>query len=57
MFANASSEVASDSLILAPPCVFMTGPDTASLAIRCGLHSGPVTAGVLRGEKSRFQLL
>jgi Adenylate and Guanylate cyclase catalytic domain/3'5'-cyclic nucleotide phosphodiesterase len=23
---------------------------------RCGLHSGPVTAGILRGEKARFQL-
>jgi class 3 adenylate cyclase len=32
------------------------GPDTADLKIRIGLHSGPVTAGVLRGEKSRFQL-
>jgi class 3 adenylate cyclase len=32
------------------------GPDTADLSIRVGLHSGPVTAGVLRGEKSRFQL-
>jgi len=32
------------------------GPDTADLAIRIGLHSGPVTAGVLRGERSRFQL-
>jgi len=32
------------------------GPDTAELAMRAGLHSGPVTAGVLRGEKSRFQL-
>jgi len=30
------------------------GSDTADLAIRIGLHSGPVTAGVLRGEKSRF---
>jgi class 3 adenylate cyclase len=26
------------------------------LGLRTGLHSGPVTAGVLRGEKSRFQL-
>ena len=26
------------------------------LSMRIGLHSGPVTAGVLRGEKSRFQL-
>ncbi|CAB9516454.1 Receptor-type guanylate cyclase gcy [Seminavis robusta] len=32
------------------------GPDTSELSMRCGLHSGPVTAGVLRGEKSRFQL-
>lgn len=32
------------------------GPGTASLGMRFGLHSGPVMAGVLRGEKSRFQL-
>eukprot|EP00934_Nitzschia_sp_Nitz4_P008326 Nitzschia sp. Nitz4//scaffold37_size175936//127359//131135//NITZ4_002059-RA/size175936-augustus-gene-0.20-mRNA-1//-1//CDS//3329549827//8316//frame0 len=32
------------------------GPGTGDLAIRVGLHSGAVTAGVLRGEKSRFQL-
>jgi class 3 adenylate cyclase len=34
----------------------MLGPDTGDLAMRAGLHSGPVTAGVLRGDKSRFQL-
>ena len=32
------------------------GPDTTDLDIRVGMHSGPVTAGVLRGERSRFQL-
>uniref|UniRef100_A0A7R9WW54 Guanylate cyclase domain-containing protein n=1 Tax=Craspedostauros australis TaxID=1486917 RepID=A0A7R9WW54_9STRA len=32
------------------------GPDTADLSMRIGLHSGPVTAGVLRGERARFQL-
>jgi class 3 adenylate cyclase len=32
------------------------GPSTSSLSIRVGVHSGPVIAGVLRGEKSRFQL-
>jgi hypothetical protein len=32
------------------------GPDTGDLTLRMGLHSGPVTAGVLRGERSRFQL-
>lgn len=32
------------------------GPGTADLSLRIGVHSGAVTAGVLRGEKSRFQL-
>lgn len=32
------------------------GEDTSGLAMRFGLHSGPVTAGVLRGDKSRFQI-
>jgi hypothetical protein len=32
------------------------GPGTADLQFRFGLHSGVVTAGVLRGEKARFQL-
>lgn len=32
------------------------GPGTSELAMRVGIHSGSVTAGVLRGEKSRFQL-
>ena len=32
------------------------GPSTADLAIRVGIHSGPVIAGVLRGTMSRFLL-
>lgn len=32
------------------------GEDTDTLALRMGLHSGPVTAGILRGAKARFQL-
>ena len=32
------------------------GPSTGDLRARVGLHSGQVTAGVLRGEKARFQL-
>jgi class 3 adenylate cyclase len=32
------------------------GADTGDLAMRFGLHSGPVTAGVLRGQNARFQL-
>jgi class 3 adenylate cyclase len=32
------------------------GPGTADLQLRVGLHSGTVTGGVLRGQKSRFQL-
>mmetsp|Transcript_22342 Transcript_22342/g.62069 ORF Transcript_22342/g.62069 Transcript_22342/m.62069 type:complete len:633 (+) Transcript_22342:2-1900(+) len=36
--------------------VVQLGPDTLDLSIRVGLHSGAVTAGVLRGERARFQL-
>ena len=32
------------------------GDDTLELAMRVGIHSGPVTAGVLRGDKARFQV-
>lgn len=32
------------------------GPDTGDLRLRVGINSGPVTAGVLQGEKSRFQV-
>lgn len=32
------------------------GPDTGDLDMRMGIHSGQVTGGVLRGERSRFQL-
>ena len=32
------------------------GKNTRDLAIRVGCHSGPVTAGVLRGDKIRFEL-
>lgn len=35
---------------------YTLGSDTANLSLRVGVHSGPVTAGVLRGEKGRFQL-
>jgi class 3 adenylate cyclase len=35
---------------------FLTTTTHQFIGLRTGLHSGPVTAGVLRGEKSRFQL-
>jgi hypothetical protein len=41
---------------LASQLEVILGPDTGDLNIRVGIHSGPVTAGVLRGDKSRFQL-
>ena len=32
------------------------GEDTRDLSLRVGIHSGGITGGVLRGDKSRFQL-
>ena len=32
------------------------GPESGHLAMRMGIHSGPVTAGILRGDRARFQL-
>lgn len=42
--------------LLATELVSRLGPDTGKLCMRFGLHSGQVTAGVLRGEKARFQV-
>jgi class 3 adenylate cyclase len=42
--------------LLTTQLVSSLGPDTADLQLRVGLNSGPTTAGVLRGEKARFQL-
>ncbi|KAL3914239.1 MAG: hypothetical protein SGARI_000229 [Bacillariaceae sp.] len=41
---------------LASQLEVILGPDTGDLNVRVGIHSGAVTAGVLRGDKSRFQL-
>ena len=35
---------------------YTLGSETTDLKLRCGLHSGPVTAGVLRGQRSRFEI-
>jgi class 3 adenylate cyclase len=41
-----------EKMILLP----ILGPDLFELGLRIGMHSGPVTAGVLRGDRARFQL-
>lgn len=41
--------------LMQPLLEVQLGPDTGELVVRIGLHSGPVTAGVLRGERARFQ--
>ena len=35
---------------------YTLGSETIDLKLWCGLHSGPVTAGVLQGLRSRFEI-
>ena len=35
---------------------YTLGSETKYLKLRCGLHSGPVTSGVLWGLQSRFEI-
>ena len=36
--------------------LYTLGSETTESKLRCGLHSGPVTAGVLQGIQSRFEI-
>ena len=36
--------------------LYILGSETTDVKLRCGLHSGTVTAGVLRGLQSRFEI-
>jgi class 3 adenylate cyclase len=56
IMARFASECISAMIELTRELEITLGPGTSNLKIRIGLHSGPITAGVLRGEKSRFQL-
>jgi hypothetical protein len=56
MMAKFARDCMAEMRVLVHKLEVTLGPDTADLAIRVGLHSGPVTAGVLRGERARFQL-
>ena len=49
-------ECISEHLLMTKKLELSLGPDTADLKLRIGLNSGPITAGVLRGERSRFQV-
>lgn len=41
---------------LGPRLEASLGPGTSALTFRVGLHSGPVTAGVLRADNARYQI-
>jgi Adenylate and Guanylate cyclase catalytic domain len=46
--------VAFQKLVQSDDVIDRLGVDTRDLALRIGIHSGEVVAGVLRGEKSRY---
>jgi len=54
--AQFASECQSNLTNLTKELEVSLGPGTSGLQIRIGMHSGPITAGVLRGDKSRFQV-
>lgn len=54
-FASKAMDKMAD-LVKSEDLIARLGPDTSELNMRVGLNSGAVTAGVLRGEKARFQL-
>ena len=45
-----ASEILSRMHVLTKELEVTLGPDTGDLALRIGIHSGPVTGGVLRGK-------
>jgi class 3 adenylate cyclase len=51
-----ASDIRSSMNSLTKELELTLGPGTGDLLLRCGLHSGAVTAGVLRSANSRFQL-
>jgi class 3 adenylate cyclase len=56
IMARFSRDILSKMDVLTQELEVALGPDTADLAFRVGLHSGPITGGVLRGDNARFQL-
>jgi class 3 adenylate cyclase len=56
IMAKFASDCRSKLNILVTELELTLGDGTSDLKLRIGLHSGPVTAGVLRGQKARFQL-
>lgn len=52
----ASSCQAKMALLVANVLTDKLGADTAELALRVGIDSGPITGGILRGDRGRFQL-
>ena len=51
-----AADILSRFRVLSKELEVKLGPGTGELGLRVGLHSGQVTAGVLRGERARFQL-
>jgi class 3 adenylate cyclase len=49
-------DISEEFLIFIEELALRFGPDTTDLGLRCGIHSGMVTMGVLRNERARFQL-
>jgi len=54
--ARFARDIMSRTHILVKKMEVSLGPDTTDLNLKIGIHAGPITAGVLRGDRARFQL-
>ena len=56
VMAKFAAEVRSTTIELTKELEEILGEGTSALSMRIGLHSGPTVAGVLRGQRARYQV-
>ena len=56
VMAKFARDIMSEMCVRAKKLESTLGEGTGDLTLRIGIHSGAITAGVLRGDRARFQV-